>query len=212
MKPLTARLEVRERRTRSAQWGVLASHALAAMGVNYRILGSLEALRDGEPLELGGAKQRAVLALLLVNANRLVTTDALTEALWSDKPPGKPLTSIQGYVSHLRKALSPERGSEVIVTEPAGYRLAVDPGDTDLGRFEALARSARTALGEDRPADASRALTEALALFRGAPLADFAYEDWARVEIDRIEELRLACLEDRIDADLALGRHAEPRR
>ena len=179
------------------------------MRVDYRILGSLEALRDGESLALGGAKQRTVLAMLLVNANRLVTTDALTEALWPDKPPGKPLTSIQGYVSFCGKALAPEHGSEVIVTEPAGYRLAVDSDAFDLLRFETLTDKGRRERSRQEPRDLSPCSTEALALFRGPPLADFGYAHWARAEIDRLEELRLAGLEDRIDADLALGRHGE---
>ena len=189
---------------------MLASPALVRLSdLDFRILGTLEVLSAGDPLTLGGAKQRAVLGLLLLNANRVVTTDSLVEALWPTKPPGKPLTAIQGYVSSLRKVLAPDKAFDVIVTEPAGYRLPIELDALDLMRFETLTDRGRGALGNDKPFEAASAFTEALSLFRGVALADFAYKDWARVEIDRIEELRLACLEDRIDADLALGRHAE---
>jgi DNA-binding SARP family transcriptional activator len=101
-------------------------------GVDYRILGSLEAVRDGRELTLGGAKQRALLAILLLGANRVVTTDQLVESLWPDTPPGKPQTAIQGYVSQLRKTLDPERPFEIIRTEPAGYRLPGGAPPPDL--------------------------------------------------------------------------------
>lgn len=171
--------------------------------IEYRILGSLEALRDGQRLALGGAKQRALLAILLVNANRVVTTDFLVEALWPDKAPGKPLTAIQGYVSALRKVL----GKDVIVTEPAGYRLPLESDQLDAFRFETLAHKGRHT--EAGPLIAASCFAEALSLFRGTSLADFTYENWARPDIERIDEQRLACLEDRIGADLTLGRHAE---
>jgi DNA-binding SARP family transcriptional activator len=177
--------------------------------VEYRILGSLEASRDGSLLPLGGSKQRAVLALLLLNANRVLTTDTLIEALWPASPPGKPLTAIQGYVSRLRKILAPDRPFEVILTEPAGYRLPVGEGDLDLFRLESLLRSGKDSLDRDRPEAASKAFSDALALFRGPPLADFTDEQWAFIEIGRLEELRLTCTEERIEADLRLGRHAE---
>ncbi len=178
-------------------------------GVDYRILGSLEAARGEELIPLGGAKQRALLALLLLGANRVVTTDELIDSLWSGSPPGKPQTAIQGYVSQLRKVLDPEHPFEAIVTEPAGYRLKIAPGDLDLFRFEGLVRSGRDALAAARAAEAATAFRDALGLFRGPPLADFTYESWAQVEIGRLAELRLSCLEERIAADLELGRHAE---
>jgi DNA-binding SARP family transcriptional activator len=178
-------------------------------GVDYRILGSLEATRGGKQLPLGGAKQRAVLVILLSRANRVVTTDELIEALWPQSPPSKPHTAIQGYVSQLRKTLDPDRPFEVIVTEPAGYRMPVGPEDLDLFRLESLLRRGRDALGNDRAEVAERTFREALSLFRGPPLADFTYESWAQTEIGRLVELRLTCLEERIDADLRLGRHAE---
>jgi DNA-binding SARP family transcriptional activator len=177
--------------------------------VDYRILGSLEAIRVGEALPLGGAKQRAVLGILLVAPNRVVTTDELIESLWPERAPGKPQTAIQGYVSHLRRILDAERGFEVIVTEPAGYRLRVEAEDVDLMRFEEQLDLARRAAEQERAEVAAEGFRAALALFRGPPLADFAYESWAQPHIGRLEELHLTCLEGRIDADLALGRDAE---
>ncbi len=178
-------------------------------GVDYRILGSLEASRAGVPLSLGGAKQRAVLAVLLMGANRVVTTDELVEALWPEHPPGKPQTAIQGYVSQLRKTLQPDRPFDVILTEPAGYRLPVQSDELDLYRLESLLRSGRETLERNRADEASSTFAEALSLFRGPPLVDFTYDSWAQAEIGRLEELRLTCLEERIEADLQLGRHGE---
>ena len=178
-------------------------------GVDYRILGSLEVVRAGRQLPLGGAKQRAVLAILLLNANRVVTSDELIEALWSGSPPGKPQTALQGYVSQLRKTLGPDRAFEVIVTEPAGYRLPIGADELDLFRFESLLRGGADALDSNRADVASRTFREALGLFRGPPLADFTYESWAQADIGRLGELRLTGLEERIDADLRLGRHGE---
>jgi DNA-binding SARP family transcriptional activator len=177
--------------------------------VDYGILGSLEASRAGRQLALGGAKQRAVLGILLVGANRVVTTDELIESLWPENRPGKPQTAIQGYVSQLRKILNPARPFEVIITEPAGYQLHVDRDDLDLFRLEASLRSGLDKLDAGRAADAAEEFSHALSLFRGPPLADFTYESWAQPHIGRLDELRLTCLEERIDADLQLGRHAE---
>jgi DNA-binding SARP family transcriptional activator len=177
--------------------------------VEYGILGSLEASRAGRQLALGGAKQRAVLAILLIGANRVVTTDELVESLWPENPPGRPQTAIQGYVSQLRKVLNPDRPFEVIVTEPAGYQLRLDRGDLDLFRLESSLRNGRDTLDAGRADDAAKMFSDALSLFRGPPLADFTYESWAQPHIGRLDELRLTCLEERIDADLQLGRHAE---
>ena len=178
-------------------------------GVEYRILGSLEALRDGRQLPLGGSKQRAVLAFLLMRANRVATTDELIEALWPTSPPGRPQTAIQGYVSQLRKTLDPAHPFEVIVTEPAGYRLHVGPDDLDLFRLESLLRRGRDALDQNRAEVAASAFREALSLYRGPPLADFNYESWAQSDIGRLDELRHTSVEERIEADLRLGRHGE---
>ena len=130
-----------------------------------------------------------------------MASDRLIEDLWAGRPPATAAKVLQTYVSQLRKAL----GNDVIVTRPGGYELRVEPGGLDLHRFERLVTEAR---GAEPPA-AAQSLREALALWRGPPLAEFAYESWAQGEIGRLEELHLAALQDRIDADLALGRAAE---
>jgi DNA-binding SARP family transcriptional activator len=169
--------------------------------VEYRILGPLEVIRDGDPVDLGGRRQRAVLTLLLLDANRLVSTDLLRDRLWGERPPPTATTSLHNALSHLRKAL----GDGVIETRPPGYVLHVDPESFDLARFEARVKEARAAEG-----DRQRALLEsALAEWRGPPLLEASYEPWAEPEIRRLAELRVEVVEQRIDADLALGRHAE---
>ncbi len=174
-------------------------------GVEFRILGPLEARREGAVVALGGTRQRAVLALLLTRANEVVSAERLIDELWGGEPPGTAANVLQGYVSHLRKAL----GAEVIVTRPSGYVVEIEAGQLDLDRFERLCEEARAALGGGDGATASELLREALALWRGQPLADFAYEPFAQAEIARLEELRLAAVERRIEADLARGRDAE---
>lgn len=156
---------------------------------------------DGASLTLGGQKQRAVLVLLLLRANQVVSTDFLVDALWGEHPPRTATTSLQNSISALRKIL----GADLLVTRAPGYRLDVDPDSIDLGRFERLVASARTLEGEDR---ADR-LHEALALWRGDPLPEFKFEPFAGREIDRLDELYLATLEDRIDADLACERYSD---
>jgi DNA-binding SARP family transcriptional activator len=169
--------------------------------MDFRLLGPLEASEQDRPLPLGGVKQRSLLAILLLHANELVSSDRLIDQLWGDSPPATASKSIQVYVSRLRKALGDGR----IATHPPGYVLRASPGELDLARFEQLAAEASRA----PPASAAGKLREALALWRGPALADLAYEPFAQVEIARLEEMRLAVLEQRIDADLALGRHAE---
>ncbi|HEY3206112.1 MAG TPA: BTAD domain-containing putative transcriptional regulator [Gaiellaceae bacterium] len=169
--------------------------------LEFRILGPLEALRDGEPLPLGGQKQRALLALLLLDAGRVVSVDRIVDALWGEQPPKTAATSLQNFVSHLRKTL----GADVLVTRPPGYILQVEPEQLDLGRFRLLVDAARQATGGERAAT----LREALALWRGPPLAEFAFEAFAQPEIGRLEELRLAALEERIEAELEAGAQAE---
>jgi predicted ATPase/DNA-binding SARP family transcriptional activator len=181
--------------------------------LDYRILGPLEVWDGDRRLPLGAAKQRAVLALLLINANRVVSVDRMIEELWPEKPPGRPQTAIQTYVSYLRKILEPDHAAgapfDVLATEGAGYVLRLEPEQLDLGRFEKLYDHGRGALAGDDPARARAALAEALALFRGSALMDVAYEPFAQAEVARIEELRLSCLEARVEADLASGSHAE---
>ena len=169
--------------------------------MNFRLLGPLE-VSDGErSLALGGVKQRSLLAVLLLQANELVSSDRLIDQLWGPAPPASASKSVQVYVSRLRKTLGDGR----LTTRAPGYVLRVEPDELDLGRFERLAAEAR----RTSPESASRKLREALSLWRGPPLADLAYEPFAQVEIARLEEIRMAVVEQRIDADLALGRHAE---
>ena len=169
--------------------------------MEFRILGPLE-VSDGErSIPLGGAKQRALLAVLLLHANEVVSTDRLIDDLWGAHPPETASTALQGYVSRLLKVL----GAEALITQAPGYVLQVDSHDFDLDRFHALLDQAR----ESEAAVAAERLREALALWRGPALADFSFEAFAQEEIARLEELRLATLEERIEADLALARHAE---
>jgi DNA-binding SARP family transcriptional activator/ABC-type branched-subunit amino acid transport system substrate-binding protein len=168
--------------------------------LEFRILGPLEVVDGDRELPLGGAKPRALLAILLVHANEPVSVDALGEELWGGKPPPTAVKMIQGYVSQLRKVL----GEGVLVTRAPGYLARVDADRLDASRFERLVAEAA-----GRPADEAAALLDTgLRLWRGAPLADFAYEPFAQSEIARLEEARVAALEDRLDADLACARHA----
>jgi DNA-binding SARP family transcriptional activator/streptogramin lyase len=167
--------------------------------MRYLILGPLE-VRDGETeVELRGGQQRKLLAILLLHSGEAVSSDLLVEELWDGKPPGTAAKALQGYVSSLRKQL----GQETVETVGGGYRLTVAPKDLDSGRFEELLAEARSL----EPAPAAAKLREALALWRGPALADFAYDDFARREIDRLDELRLGVIERRIDLELALGHH-----
>lgn len=155
----------------------------------------------GRALSLGGAKQRAVLAILLLHANEVVSSDRLIDELWGGSPPETAATSLHGYVSQLRKQLEPARGAgeagTVLLTRPPGYVLRVDAEQLDLHRFEQLAAQARRDLVEGKPERASATLREAVDLWRGAPLADLAVEPFAQAEIARLVELRLAALEER---------------
>lgn len=167
--------------------------------MEFRILGSVEVWEDGRPLELGAGRQRALLALLLLHADEVVSADRLIDALWGESPPASAAKVVQGYVSQLRRALPPE----TILTRGSGYLIPA--GATDADEFERLLDAAR----RQPPREAAATLRSALALWRGPPLVDVAYEAWAQAEIARLEELRLVALEERIDADLSLG--AAPR-
>jgi predicted ATPase/DNA-binding SARP family transcriptional activator len=173
--------------------------------MQYRVLGPLE-VRDGEEsLPLAGAKQRALLALLLLHANRVLSRDRLIDELWGDEPPATAVTSLQVYVSRLRKVLPADR----LLTRPPGYVLEVEPDELDLRRFERLLAEGHEALAADDAERAAIVLHQALELWRGPALAEFAFEPFAQAEIGRLEDLRLAAVEERIEADLALGRHAD---
>ena len=175
--------------------------------VEIRVLGPLEVAADGRLLELGRGKQRAVLAVLALRANHVVSTDALIDALWGESPPPTALKALQGLVSQLRKALAP-LGEEAIATRPPGYVLAVDPDGVDAHRFERLATLGRQELESD-PQAAAELLREALGLWRGEALAEFAYEPFAQGAAAHLSEVRLEAFESLFDAELALGRHAE---
>jgi DNA-binding SARP family transcriptional activator/DNA-binding beta-propeller fold protein YncE len=178
--------------------------------VEFHVLGPLEVIADGGFLPLGGAKQRAVLAILLLHANEVVGRDRLIDELWGESPPESAANMLQGYISHLRKTLEPSsvRGQhELIVSRPPGYLLKILPDQLDAARFEQLAKEGKRSLDNGDAEAAAERLREALALWRGRALDDLAYETFARASIERLEELRLQTIEDRIDADLALGRH-----
>src|SRR6266508_2484144 len=174
--------------------------------MDFRILGPLEVLSEEGVLDVGGGKQRSVLVLLLLHANEIVSSDRLIDGLWPDEPPPSAAKIVQVHVSRLRKALDGV-GDEILLTRGHGYELRVAPGQLDLDRFQGLLEDGRAALAADNPDKAAETLRNALALWRGPPLADFAYDSFAQGEIARLEELRLAALEERIEADLALGRH-----
>jgi DNA-binding SARP family transcriptional activator len=169
--------------------------------VEFRILGPLEVVDGGRALTLGGSRQRALLALLLTHANEVVSTGRLIDELWGVRAP-KSSNALQYHISQLRKTLAP---SEAIVTQEPGYLIRVGPTELDLIRFERLVEDAQ----QSEPGHAARLLRDALGLWRGPPLADLADESFAQAEIRRLEEIRLACVERRIAADLELGRHAE---
>ena len=160
---------------------------------------------DGDrPVALGGPKQRALLAVLLLRRGEVVSRDRLIDELWGERPPASAAKTVQVYVSNLRKAL----GDGLLLTRGQGYLLQATPGQIDADRVAALVREGRDAFGDGDPQRASDRLREALALWPSPALADFAYEPFAQGEIARLAEDRLAAMEDRIDAELALGRHA----
>ena len=180
--------------------------------MDFRILGPLEVLEEGRAITLGGSKQRALLALLLLHANETLSTDRLIDELWGERPPANAAKTVQMQISRLRKVLAGEAGSPsagVVVTREHGYELMLDPERLDSHRFERLVGEGRSELAGDHPERAVSALEGALSLWRGAPLAEFAYEPFAQREIARLDDLRAAGLEQLIEAKLALGGHAE---
>ena len=195
-----------------AGWAMVADAVAAETGfVEFGILGPLEVCRSGCVLPLGGPRQRAVLALLLLEANRVVSMDRLAEEVWGGHPPEGWATTLQTYVFHLRRALEPDRArgvaGEVLVTRGPGYLLRVSREHLDAARFQDGFTAGRAALEAGRYTEAAGMLRQALELWRSGVLADLADYAFTRPEAARLEELRLAALEARIDADLALGRH-----
>jgi class 3 adenylate cyclase/DNA-binding SARP family transcriptional activator/tetratricopeptide (TPR) repeat protein len=175
--------------------------------MQFRILGPLGVESSGQPIPLGGPRQRALLAVLLVHAGEAVSSDRLVEELWGEDEGGGAAHALQTAVSRLRRVLG-EEGSRLVARAP-GYVLQVQPGELDAHRFEGLRAEGLLALSGGDGAKGSRLLGEALELWQGPALAEFSYQPFAQAEIARLEELRLATVEDRIEADLATGRHAE---
>ncbi len=182
--------------------------------MEFRILGPLEVSESGRRIEVGGRKQRALLASLLLHANEVVSPDRLIDELWGETPPPTAGRTLQAHVSRLRKSLNGDEDAAAhlrgpLETRGPGYVLTVEPGQLDADRFQRLLEDARRALARGEPGAAAETAEEALGLWRGPALADFAYESFAQAEIARLDELRLAAEEERIEAGLDLGRHRE---
>jgi DNA-binding SARP family transcriptional activator len=173
---------------------------------DFRILGPLEVIEGGQLVPLAGARQRALLAILLLHVGEALSSDRLIDELWGEEPPEAGSAALRVRISQLRRALGP--AGALLVTRPPGYALAAAPEQVDLRRFERLVEAGDRALGNDDPAAAADSLREALALWRGPPLADFSYAPFAQGAIVRLDELRLAAIELRVEAELALGEHA----
>jgi DNA-binding SARP family transcriptional activator len=173
--------------------------------MEFRILGPLEVWDEGREVSLGGPKPRALLAGLLLHPNEVVPADRLIDELWGEDFPEDAAAALRVNVSRLRKALA----QDVLTTRSPGYVIRVEPDELDLHRFERLVDEGRSLLARGLAGDASQRLRDALSLWRGQPLADFAYESFAQAAIARLEEIRLSAVELRIDADLLLGRHDE---
>ena len=181
----------------------LSTASAYGRGVEFRVLGPLEVLDDGRPLPIGGPKQRAVLAHLILQPNRIVPAERLIEDVWGEEPPETARNVMQSYVSRLRKLLGDGR----IEGRGAGYVLSVAPEEIDASRFEALVRQGKASVESD-PWRAAKAFAEALDMWRGPAFADLADEPSLRGSIARMEELRLGATEHRIAAELAMGRHS----
>ena len=182
--------------------------------MEFRVLGPLEVVVDGRRVDLGSPKQRALLVTLLVHANERVSRDTLVDHLWGESPPPTAAKTLQAYVSRLRKALAdngtdPGVAAPTLETQAHGYLLRIAPGALDADEFQRLLDDGRRALAGGDARRAAGLLREALALWRGPALADVAYEPFAQAEIARLDELRLTALEERVEADLALGQDAE---
>lgn len=178
--------------------------------IEYRILGAVEVRRNRELLDIEAPRQRAVLAALLLEANHVVSVARLTTQLWGDSPPAMARNTIQSLVLRLRRILTPcrsVRDNDVLLTRHPGYVLRVGPGQLDLHRFHERVAVGRAALSAGQPELASRAFGEALELWQGEPLADAAGVGLQEAEVPALRESRLYALEQRIDADLMLGRH-----
>src|SRR5215467_5086349 len=185
-------------------------HDMSSGRLRFRILGPLAAFADEEPLQVGGPKQRALLALLLLSANRVVPRERLLAELFIELNTNSADHALRNQISRLRKVLA-VAGAEPprLVARPPGYLLRVEPGELDLEEFEQLVADGREALATGDPSSATRSLRAAESLWSGRALADLDLEGLVRIEIERLEELRLTATEERIDAELALGRQRE---
>jgi basic membrane lipoprotein Med (substrate-binding protein (PBP1-ABC) superfamily)/DNA-binding SARP family transcriptional activator len=177
--------------------------------VDFRILGPIEVASERSTADLGPRKQRALLAVLILHAGELVPVDRLVDLVWGDDPPRTAPHSIQIYISELRRALDPLGEADVLLTRPPGYLLRIDPQAIDARWFERLVREGTQALEEGLLAQGEAAITEALELWRGPPLSDFPYEEFAQAEIRRLQGLRLGALESLAAAKLEARRAQE---
>src|SRR5215218_700406 len=181
--------------------------------MRYLVLGPLEVETDDGPVTLGGQKERLLLAQLLARPNQVVPVEELVLGLWGEHPPPTAAKTLQSHVVRLRRALEPSRArgaaGQVLVTREPGYLLRVPPGALDAARFEELTAAGRRALADGSAERAGSLLREALGLWRGRAFEEFLNTDVGAAESDRLAELRLVALEDRIEADLRLGRHRE---
>ncbi|HYI17993.1 MAG TPA: BTAD domain-containing putative transcriptional regulator, partial [Solirubrobacteraceae bacterium] len=175
--------------------------------MEYRILGPLEVVEDGRVVALGGSRSRALLALLLLHANETLPAERVIDELWGEEAPATASRMLHVQVSRLRKALG--NGGRAVGTREHGYTLTIAPGQLDAGRFGDLLERGGRELAAGHAEPAAAVLERALSMWRGAPLADLAYEHFAQAEIARLAELRIHAEEQLIDARLALGRHAE---
>lgn len=174
--------------------------------MEFKVLGPLEVYdTSGAEIRLPGGRERALLVALLLRRGEVVSVDALIDALWGERAPSTAPKAVQGYVSHLRRALG--AAGDALVTQPPGYVLRITDDEVDAAQFERLAADGRRALEDGDPAEALGALESALAIWRGPALAEFAFEDFAQPEIQRLTERRLDVQEDRANALLGLGRH-----
>jgi predicted ATPase/DNA-binding SARP family transcriptional activator/tetratricopeptide (TPR) repeat protein len=174
--------------------------------VEFRILGSVEAAEGGLVKDLGGLRERTLLARLLLSAGQVVSAERLAEDLWAGQPPAQCMATLRVYISRLRRALG--GGSAAVATAAPGYRITLGESELDADRFARLVATAREDLAKGRPEAAASGLREALALWRGPALSDVADFAFAQADVARLEEARLAAVEDRVEADLACGRHA----
>src|SRR4051794_24096158 len=180
------------------------------MALSIRLLGTLDADIDGQPIDLGGPRQGSVLALLLVARGEVVSVDRLIDDLWRGEPPPRAMGALQAYVSNLRRVLEPDRAprtpSQHLISAAPGYAVRFGGSAVDAWQFEDLVRAARDTAS---PVQALAILEQALALWRGDALAEFAVEPWAAPEAARLDELRLVARERLVDTQIRAGRAAE---